>query len=66
MDSRYTNQPNAKPTRKVTAYAAAGTGAALLIWILSLFHITMPPEAAAEAVTIIGAIVAYIIKERAP
>jgi hypothetical protein len=52
-----------KPTSQAAANASSGAamaGVVVLVWLLSLWHIALPPEVAAALVSVIGALVHYV------
>jgi glucan phosphoethanolaminetransferase (alkaline phosphatase superfamily) len=49
---------------QATAVASSGSAAALvviLLWLIGLFHVTVPPEVAAAFVTLVGAAVHWAV-----
>lgn len=52
-----------KPTTQAAANASSGAamaGVVVLVWLLSLWHITLPAEVAAALVTVAGGLVHYV------
>lgn len=50
------------PSRKVVSTGIAGAVVTIIVWIVqAAFKITVPSEVAAAAVTIVGALVGYLV-----
>jgi hypothetical protein len=49
------------PHPKVTAGAVASAVATLIVWGVSLAHVTVPPEVAGAITALVGFVVAYLI-----
>jgi len=60
------NQPSNAPTTKVAAGGVAGALTVLVVWILGLFHVEVPPEAASALTVVISFVTSYLVRERAP
>jgi putative flippase GtrA len=60
------NQPSIAPTTKVAAGGVAGALTVLVVWILGLFHVTVPPEVASALTVMISFISSYLVKQRIP
>lgn len=52
------------PTSKVTAAGVGGAVAVLISWVLGLFGIDLPPEAAAAIALLLSAGAGYVTRER--
>jgi hypothetical protein len=59
-------QPSIAPTTKVAAGGVAGALTVLAVWILGLFHVTVPPEVASALTVIISFITSYLVRQRIP
>ena len=59
------NQPDAKPTRKVTVGALTGLGVTFVVALLNQFEVPVSEELAAAGVTFFSALASYLAKERA-
>lgn len=51
---------SAAPTPKVVAVGVTGAASVLLLWLLSQFGVTMPPEVAAAVAVLLAAGAGYI------
>lgn len=58
------DQPNATPTRKVTAGGLASALTIVLVWALGAAGIDVPAEVASAITTIFGFAAAYLVPER--
>lgn len=54
---------NATPTPKVAAGGAAGAASILIVWLLSMFGVEVPSEAAAALATLLGFAAAYMVPD---
>jgi putative flippase GtrA len=59
-------QPSIAPTTKVAAGGAAGALTVLVVWILGLYHVSVPPEVASAITVLISFITSYFVRQRIP
>jgi hypothetical protein len=59
-------QPTLAPTRKVAAAGITLPISVLITWGLGMAGIPVPPEVASALATVLAALAAYLVKERAP
>lgn len=64
-DTSTVDAPSAFPVRKVAAGGIGSLVAIIVIWILSLFNITMPLPVAGAIVGIVNFIVSYFVPSAA-
>lgn len=57
------DQPDLKPTRKVTAATGGSAAAVLIVFIAGQFKVDVPPEAAAAIATLLGLVGGYYKRE---
>ena len=58
------NQPNRRPTRKLSSAAVGGGAAATIIWLGELIGLEIPAPVAAYLATVVGAVVGYFVRNR--
>jgi len=61
MSEASVDAPSAAPIRKVTAGGVGAAVTTIVIWVLSLFNITMPVVVAGALITVISFGVAYLV-----
>jgi len=59
-------QPSIAPTTKVAAGGAAGALTVLVVWILGLYHVSVPPEVASAITVLISFITSCFVTQRIP
>lgn len=57
-------QESKAPTNKVTAAGLGGAVATLLVFVANLFGVEVPAEAAASLATLVGVLLAYVVRDR--
>lgn len=58
------DQPDSRPTRKVTAYVLASSVVTLLVFAASEAGFELTPEVTGALTTLIGFVLAYFVRER--